>query len=114
MAIGIKFEAGVSTGTPYETGETRQVTITAESLSAVDGYEGDTITYTATVLDNTVAKLPAAFVATLKINGTALITDQVFDAGVYDQGTGLLTLIFTVPAAVGVFSVTLDWAEQII
>ena len=110
----IKFEAGTSPGTPYETGETRQVAVTAEGLSAVSGYEGDSITYTATVLDNTAAKLPASFVATLKMNGTALITDQVLDAGVYDQGTGLLTLIFTVPAAVGAFSVTLEWAEQTI
>jgi len=114
MTLPIKFEAGTSTGTPYETGETRQVAVTAEALSAVSGYEGDSITYTATVLDNTAAKLPAAFVATLKINGTALITDQIFDAAVYDQATGELTLVFTVPAAVGEFSVTLDWAEQTI
>jgi len=112
MALPIKYAAGSSTGTPYETGETRIVDVTAENLSAVSGYEGDSITYTATVLDSTVAKLPATFVATLKINGTDLITDQVFDAGVYDQGTGLLTLVFTVPVAVGVLAVTLNWAEQ--
>ena len=114
MALGIKYAAGSSTGTAYETGETRTVNVTAESLSAVSGYEGDTVTYTATVLDSTVAKLPATFVATLKINGTDLIVDQVFDAAVYSQSTGELNLDFTVPAAVAVLSVTLNWAEQII
>lgn len=114
MAIGIKYLAGTSTGTPYETGETRTVNVTTESVSAVSGYEDDAVTYTATVLDSIAAKLPATFVATLQINGTALITDQVFDVAVYNQTTGLLTLEFTVPSAVGIFSVTLDWAEQII
>lgn len=114
MAIGIKFAAGSSTGTAYETGETRTVNVTSELLTAVSGYEGDPITYTATILDSTTAKLPATFVADLKINGTVLVNDQVFNAGAYDQGTGLLTLAFTVPAGVGVFNVTLEWLEQII
>lgn len=108
----IKFLAGASTGAPFETGETRSVDVTLESLSASSGYENDVITYTATVLDSVLAKLPAIFVASLKINGTDLITDQVFDAAVYDQATGELSLDFTVPAAIGSFSVTLDWAEQ--
>jgi len=110
----IKFLAGLSPGQSFETYETRTIDVTAENLTAPTGYVGDSVTYTATVLDSTIAKLPATFVATLKINGTDLIIDQVFDAGVYDQGTGLLTLIFTVPAAVGAFTVTLNWAEQII
>jgi len=110
----IKFLAGVSTGQSFETYETRTVDVTAENLSVSVGYEGDSVTYTATVLDSTVAKLPATFVATLKINGTDLIIDQVFDAGVYDQGTGLLTLILTVPAVLGPLTVTLNWAEQVI
>lgn len=110
----IKFLAGASTGSPFETYETRTVDVTLEALSAVNGYEGDVITYTATVLDSVLDKLPATFVATLKINGTDLIADQVLDAGVYDQGTGELSLDFTVPAAVGPFTVTLDWDEQII
>ena len=108
----IKFIAGSSTGTAFDTGETRSVDVTAESLSEVSGYEGETITYTATVLDSTVAKLPAAFVATLKINGTSLVVDQDFNVGVYDQATGELNIDFTVPAAVGAFTVSLDWAEQ--
>ena len=110
----IKFLAGISTGTPFETGETRTVSVTAESLSAVSGFEGDTITYTATVLDNTVAKLPAEFVVTLKIDNTDLVADQIFDASVYDQGTGALNIDFLVPAAVAIFSITLGWTEQII
>jgi len=112
--MAIKYLVGTSSGTAFETGETRTVTVTAENLSVSSGYEDDVITYTSTVLDSTVAKLPATFVATLKINGTDLITDQVLDAGVYDQGTGGLSLDFTVPAAVGSFTITLDWAEQII
>lgn len=112
--MAIKYLGGTSTGTAYETGETRTVNVTAENLSAVSGYEDDIVTYTSTVLDNTAAKLPATFSGTLQVNGTELITAQVFDAGVYDQGTGALSLDFTVPAAVGSFTVTLDWAEQII
>ena len=114
MAIGIKYLAGSSVGTPYETGESRSVLVTAETLSAVSGYEGDTVTYTATVLDSEAEKVPAAFMATLKINGTDLVVDQAFDAGVYNQSTGELNLDFTVPAAVAELTVTLNWAEQII
>ncbi|GAI08532.1 unnamed protein product, partial [marine sediment metagenome] len=51
-------------------------------------------------------------VASLKINGTVVITDQAFDATVYDPETKLLTLEFTVPAPTGVLSAVLDWAEQ--
>jgi len=112
--MAIKYLAGTSTGTPYETGETRTVNVTAENLSAVSGYEDDIVTYTSTVLDNTAAKLPATFSGTLEINGTELIIAQVFDAAVYSQATGELNLEFTVPAAVGFFTITLDWAEQII
>jgi len=109
-----KFLSGLSTGQPFETLETRSVVVTAEALDLSQAYEGDTVVYTATVKDDLVASLPASFVATLKLNGVELITDQVFDAGVYDQGTSLLTLSFTVPAAQGVFDVKLSWDEQII
>ena len=112
--MAIKFIGNGSLGQPFEVGETRTVDLSGENLSAASGYEGETITYTVTIIDNTTAKLPATFVATLKINGTDLITDQVFDAGVYNQTTGLLTLDFTVPSAVGSFTVSLVWAEQII
>ncbi len=110
----IKYLVGQSTGQPFDTGETRSVDVTLESLDISSGYEGDTVTYIATVLDSTLAKLPAAFVADLLINGTKLKDAQVFDAGVYDQSTGILTLVCVVPAAVGSFTVKLDWAEQII
>ena len=111
----IKFLAGTSSGAAFETYETRTVNVTAEALDVSVGYEGDSVQYTATVLDSIVEKLPAAFVATLKINGTDLVASQVFDVSVYDQATGLLTLDFMVPAApIGALTVTLDWAEQII
>ena len=113
--MAIRYAAGVSTGTAFEVFESRTVDVTAELLSVVNGFENDLITYTATVLDNTLAKLPAAFVATLKLNGTDLVLDQAFDAGVYDQGTGALSLDFNVPS-VGdaAYTVTLEWAEQTI
>jgi len=114
LAIGIKYLAGSSLGTAFEAGETRSVVVTDESVSAISGYEGDTVTYIATVLDNTDAKLPAAFLATLKLDGTNLIVDQDFDTAMYSQATGELTLDFTVPASVGEFVVTLHWAEQVI
>jgi len=66
MAIGIKYLAGSSLGTAFETGETRSVIVTLESVSAVSGYEDDVITYACTVLDSEAETVPAAFVATLK------------------------------------------------
>lgn len=111
MAL-VKFLGSQSTGIAFETGETRSVNVTGEALSVSSGYEGDTITYTATVLDSTTAKLPASFVATLKLNGTDLVTNQAFDVSVYNQSTGLLTLDFTVPAGAGTYTVKLTWAEQ--
>ncbi len=114
MALGVKYLNTESTGTPYETGETRSIVVTAESLDLVDGYEGDTVVYTATVKDDLEASLPAAYVASLKINETLVITDQAFDVGVYEQATGLLTLSWVVPTTVGAFSVKLVGAEQII
>ena len=107
-----KYLAGLSTGIAFETLVTRSVVVTAENLDLSQAYEGDTVVYTATVKDDLAASLPATFVATLKLNGVELITDQVFDAGVYDQPSGLLTLSFTVPAAQGVFDVKLSWDEQ--
>ena len=114
MPIPVKYSAGSSAGTPFETGETKSVVVTAELNDPVSGYEGDTVVYTATVKDNLEAALPATFVASLKINGTVVITDQVFDATVYDPETKLLTLSFTVPAPTGELTVVLDWAEQLI
>ncbi|GAI31521.1 unnamed protein product, partial [marine sediment metagenome] len=98
MVLPVRYLAGSSTGTPFETGETRSVVVTAELNDPVSGYAGDTVVYTATVKDDLEASLPATFVASLKINGTVVITDQVFEAAVYDPETKLLTLEFTVPA----------------
>ncbi len=88
------------------------VVVTAEALSEVSGYESDDITYTATVKDETEAPLPAYFEADLEIDSTKVITGQVFDAEHYDQETMELTLDWVVPAAVGIFTVKLIWAEQ--
>ncbi|GAI19319.1 unnamed protein product [marine sediment metagenome] len=112
MTLPVRYLAGSSAGTPFETGETNSVVVTAEALDKVNGYVGETVVYTATVKDVLEAALPATFVASLKINGTVVITDQVFDAEVYDPETKLLTLSFTVPAPTGELSVVLDWAQQ--
>lgn len=114
MALPVKYLGAESTGVAFETGETRSVVVTAEALDKVSGYEGDTVVYTATVKDNLENVLPATFVASLKINETLVITDQVFDAAVYDAVSGLLTLSWVVPADVGTFTVKLVWAEQLI
>ncbi|GAJ15393.1 unnamed protein product [marine sediment metagenome] len=112
MALPVKYAAGSSTGTAFETGESQTVVVTAEALDEVNGYEGETITYTATVKDGEEEALPATFVVDLEINSTKVITGQALDAGVYDQETKLLTLPWTVPADVGTFTVKLVWAEQ--
>lgn len=102
----IKYVGDESTGTPFTVGETRTVVVTSEVNDPISGYDGDAISYTATVLDSESDKLPAAFEASLKLwlAGSPadfeyeVITDQVFDAGHYSQSTGLLTLSWTVPA----------------
>ncbi|MCJ7768724.1 hypothetical protein MUP79_10085 [Candidatus Bathyarchaeota archaeon] len=103
-----------SIGTNFTTGEARTVDVTTEDLDVHTGFEGDPVTYTATVLDSTAAKLPATFVASLKIDGTEVVTDQVFDAGHYSQSTGLLTLAWVVPAPTGALTVKLTWEDQVI
>lgn len=112
--MSIKFLGDESVGTPFETGEERTVSVLGEALDKVLGFEGETVVYTATVEDSMGQPLPASFVADLKINGTNLIAGQIFDAGVYDQGTKLLTLPWVVPAGAGNFTVKMSWAEQII
>ena len=114
MVAAVKYLAGLSTGSPLETGETRSVDVTVEALDKATAYEGDEVTYTATVKDSTAASLPATFVADLELNGEKVIEGQAFDAVVYDQATSLLTLTFTVPATLGAHTVKLVWAEQLI
>ncbi len=114
MAVPDKYLASQSTGTSFETGETKSVVVTAEALSETSGYEGDSITYTATVKDGAETALPATFVADLEINSTTVITGQVFDEAHYDQATQLLTLEWVVPVTVGALTVKLIWAEQLI
>ncbi len=114
MSLPIRYKASQSAGAAFATGGTRNVVVTGESLDVVEGYEGDTIIYTATVLDDTSAKMPATFVADLEINSTKVVTAQVFDTAHYDQTTGELTLDWMVPADVGTFVVKLVWAMQLI
>jgi hypothetical protein len=97
--------------------------VTDEALATLyepidEGYEGETITYTATVKDNKDETLPEAFIATLRINGTPLVNNQVFNSSVYDPETGLLTLQFDVPTDIELppanYIVKLTWATQVI
>ena len=114
ITLTIKYLGSTSTGQPFTEGETRSVNVTVEALVQNNGYQGDNVTYTGTVLDSTSAKLPATFVATLKFGATTVVNNQVFDAGHYSQSTGLLTLSFVVPAGSGQSQVTLQWSDQII
>ena len=107
-----RFQSGQSPGVDFTLEETRTVNVTAEALAPTSGYKGDTVVYTATVLDNTGAKLPAAFVATLLFNAQNVFSGAL-DAAVYDQATGELTISFSVPdGAAGVKTLRLTWNQQ--
>ncbi|MCJ7768723.1 hypothetical protein MUP79_10080 [Candidatus Bathyarchaeota archaeon] len=90
------------------------VVITDEDLSVHFGFEWDEITYTATVLDEDGAKLPASFVVNLRLEGVLVVSDQALDSSVYSQSTGLLTLVWHVPSGFGPATVDLQWAQQVI
>ena len=109
----VKYIAIDSTGVAFDTDETRTVNVTGEGLSASSGFEGDVIDYTATVKDSTDAAMPITFAAELMINGTELAS-VAFQASVYNPSTFLLTIPFTVPAAVGSFTVKLTSVDQVI
>jgi len=95
-----------------EYGIEKDVIVTDEDLSTHFGFEWDEITYTATVLDEDANKLPASFVVSLRLDGVPVVADQVLDASVYSQSTGLLTLVWYVPSGFGEGTVDLQWAEQ--
>jgi len=110
----VKYLGSTSTGQTFTEGETRSVNVTSEALNPTSGYQGDSVTYTATVLDSTSAKLPATFVATLKFGATTVVSNQAFGSSHYSQSTGQLSISFLVPAGSGQSTVTLTWADQII
>ena len=110
--MAVRYPAGESTGVAFTAGETKTVVVTAEAVTPTSGYQGDTITYTATVQDDLGEVIPATFVADLLYNATKVVDSQVFDAAHYDPATKLLTLTFTVPAGAGPFTVKLSWAQQ--
>lgn len=95
--------------------EERTVVVTDENLNLASGVEGTAIIYTAIVQDNLGVAMPNSFVVDLEIDGTPLIAGQVFEGAVYGLVTKLLTLSWTVPAAIaGSVTVRLSWAEQTI
>jgi len=113
--MAIKYNGSSSAGQPFEAAEARAVIITGEALDKPLAYEGDTVVYTATAKDDHDEMLPSTFVADLEVNGTKVITGQVFSAAVYDPITFLLTLPWVVPEIpAGNYTVKLTWAEQIL
>jgi len=111
----VKYLAGESSGVEFEVYEARTVIVTNEAVNPSSGYEGDTITYTAIVKDDTGATLPSSFVVNLVMNGTTLISNQQLTSDVYNSSTGELTLTFTVPSVpAGTYTVKLTWEEQTI
>ena len=112
--MAIKYLSGLSTGLAFTVGETRTVVVTAESVSVTSGFEGDSVTYTATVKDDAGESLPATFVADLQLGAMKVIEGIALGADVYDPVTGALTLTWAVPDTVGTFTVSVVWAEQII
>lgn len=111
--MSVKYLAIDSTGEPFTTDETRTVDVTLENLTASSGFEGDVVTYTATVKDSTAIALPVSFVVELMINGTQLAS-VAFAPSIYDPVTFLLTIPWTVPADLGAFTVKLTSVDQII
>ena len=109
----VKYLAIDSTGVPFDTDEIRTVDVSAEWLSSGSGFAGDNITYRATIYDSATEAMPATFVAELMINGTQLAS-VAFEASVYDPISKVFTLPFTVPAAVGSFTVKLTSVDQVI
>jgi len=111
----IKYLGGESTGVELTVYETRYVNVTNEAVTPTSAFEGDTVTYTATVLDDAGEALPSSFKVSLKINGTTVISEQELTSDVYDPSTGELTLEFTVPElGAGTFTVKLTWETQVI
>ena len=92
--------------------ENRNVIVTNEAVSSSFGFEGDSIEYTATVLDSIGLPLPSGFVANLLRASIILLGNQPFNNSVYDQGTGLLSLIFAVPPTIGSAIISLNWLTQ--
>ena len=91
------------------------VVVTNEDVTPNSGFVGDSVTYNAIVKDEYGNPLPEDFVADLLMNSTVVVDNQHFVAGVYDSGTGELTLVFTVPSLPsGTKTVKLKWEEQTI
>jgi hypothetical protein len=86
----------------------RTVNVSNESVNPTSGFEGDSVTYQATVLDSAGEPLPSSFVADLVMDSIVLVNDKAFTSDVYNPSNGLLTLQFTVPNVLGTRSVRLE------
>jgi hypothetical protein len=86
----------------------RAVNVSNESVNPTSGFEGDGVTYQATVLDSAGEPLPSSFVADLVMDSIVLVNDKAFTSDVYNPSNGLLTLQFTVPNVLGTRTVRLE------
>jgi hypothetical protein len=111
--MAVKYLAIDSAGVGFDVDETRTVEVTNEALTVPSGFEGDVVTYTATVKDNTGAALPDTFYAELMLDGVLLVSGT-FGPGIYDPITFVLTAPFIVPTVTGSFIVKLTSVDQII
>ena len=112
LAPAIGFEAGSSTGVSVEVAEVRTLVITDESVEKTVLLPGESLSYSATIFDNTGAPIPSTFQARLMLDTTQLVAFS-FAADVYDSTTGHLALAFTVPTvAAGTYTIRLEWDAQ--
>ena len=94
----------------------RGIVVTNEHLSTILGFEYDEVTYTATVKDSEGNILPATFLVSLEYEEieAILVLNQILDGSVYNQSTGLLTLVWHVPSEdPSIYTVRLEWSDQL-
>jgi len=108
----IGFQEGSSAGVSVQVAEVRTLSITAETVEKTVLLPGESLSYYATVFDNTGVAVPSTFQARLMLGATQLVAFS-FAADVYNPVTGSLALAFTVPVvATGTYTIRLEWNAQ--
>jgi len=93
----------------------RTVNVSNESVYPTSGFEGDSVTYKATVLDSAGEPLPSSFMVDLVMDSIVLVNDKYLTPDVYNPSNGLLTLQFNVPnVPKASYAIKLVWLEQTI
>jgi hypothetical protein len=112
LSPAIGFQAGSSTGVTVQVAEVRTLVVTNESVEKTVLMPGQSLSYYATIFDNTGAPIPSAFQARLMLDTTLLVAFS-FAPDVYNPTTGRLALAFTVPSvAPGTYTIRLEWDAQ--